>query len=185
MQDEALKARKAALRAAMGSLREGAHAAGQRDACARLARVIPPGAVLSGYMPMRAEIDPLPAMAAHDGPLCLPVVQGRGLPLQFRAWHPGVALVEGPFRAMVPAAGDWLEPEVLIVPMLAFDRRGYRLGYGGGFYDRTLAALRATGPRLAIGFAFAVQEVEEVPTDATDEPLDMIVTEAFTLDLRR
>jgi 5-formyltetrahydrofolate cyclo-ligase len=180
-----LAEQKATLRRTMGALREGAQAQGQRDAADRLARVIPPGAVLSGYMPMRAEIDPLPAMAAHDGPLCLPVVQGRGLPLRFRQWHPGAALVEGPFRAMVPAAGDWLEPDVLIVPMLAFDRRGYRLGYGGGFYDRTLAALRATGPRLAIGFAFAVQEVEEVPTDATDEALDMIVTEAFTLDLRR
>jgi 5-formyltetrahydrofolate cyclo-ligase len=134
--------------------------------------------VLAGYMAMRSEIDPLPAMAAHAGPVCVPVIDGRGRPLRFRAWSPGAEMVPGPFGARVPASGAWLEPEVLIVPLLAFDRRGYRLGYGGGFYDRTLQALRAAGPRLAIGFAFAAQELGEVPSGANDQPLDLIVTEA-------
>ena len=83
----------------------------------------------------------------------------------------------GTFGALVPAKGDWIVPEVLIVPLLAFDRRGYRLGYGGGYYDRTLEVLRARGPVTAIGFAFAAQEVDEVPIEATDQPLDLIVTE--------
>jgi 5-formyltetrahydrofolate cyclo-ligase len=171
---------KAALRRAMAERRAAAHAAGQGAAAAHLSAVLAPhaGAVLSGYWPMRSEIDPRPAMAAHAGPLCLPVVQGRGLPLRFRAWTPGAALEEGAFGAMVPVAGAWLVPRVLIVPMLAFDRRGYRLGYGGGFYDRTLEALRAAGPCLAIGFAFAAQEVAEVPVDGSDQRLDHVVTEA-------
>jgi 5-formyltetrahydrofolate cyclo-ligase len=88
-----------------------------------------------------------------------------------------VKLVEGVFKAMIPEDGAWVEPSVLIVPLLAFDARGYRLGYGGGFYDRTLEGLRARGPVLAVGFAFAAQEVAEVPTDATDQRLDAVVTE--------
>lgn len=136
------------------------------------------GEVLAGYMPMRTEIDPLAAMARHDGPVGVPVITGSAQPLRFRSWTPGAALIPGDFGALIPAAGDWLVPRVLIVPLLAFDRRGYRLGYGGGFYDRTLAQLRARGPVTAIGFAFGAQELPEVPIDATDQPLDLIVTEA-------
>ena len=132
---------------------------------------------LSGYMPMRTEIDCLPAMAAHRGRVGVPVIEGKARPLRFRAWHPGTEMVPGTFGALGPAKGDWIVPEVLIVPLLAFDRRGYRLGYGGGYYDRTLEVLRARGPVTAIGFAFAAQEVDEVPIEATDQPLDLIVTE--------
>jgi 5,10-methenyltetrahydrofolate synthetase len=96
------------------------------------------GRVLSGYMPMRTEIDPLPAMAAHRGPVGRAGDPRPAMPLKFREWTPGCALVPGDFGALIPAEGAWLEPEVLIVPLLAFDARGYRLGYGGGFYDRTL-----------------------------------------------
>ncbi len=135
------------------------------------------GKVLSGYMPMRTEIDPLPAMAAHRGVVGVPVIPGPAMPLRFREWSPGCALEAGAFGAMIPAEGAWVEPEVLIVPLLAFDARGYRLGYGGGFYDRTLEALRARRPTLAVGFAFAAQEVAEVPTEPTDQRLDAIVTE--------
>jgi 5-formyltetrahydrofolate cyclo-ligase len=135
------------------------------------------GRILAGYMPMRTEIDPLPAMAAHRGPVCVPVVRGPGQALAFRAWQPDAAMVAGAFSAPVPATGAWLAPEVLIVPLLAFDRRGYRLGYGGGYYDRTLADLRAGGGALAIGFGFAAQEMDRVPIEATDQPLDLIVTE--------
>jgi 5-formyltetrahydrofolate cyclo-ligase len=116
-------------------------------------------------------------MAAHRGPVCVPVIAGPGRPLRFRQWAPGCPMVAGEFGALIPAEGDWLEPEVLIVPLLAWDRHGYRLGYGGGFYDRTLEMLRARRPRRAVGFAFAAQEVPEVPREANDQRLDLIVTE--------
>jgi 5-formyltetrahydrofolate cyclo-ligase len=133
---------------------------------------------LSGYMPMRTEIDPLLAMGGHAGAVGVPVIIGKGHPLRFRRWTPKSAMVAGEFGALVPETGDWMEPAVLIVPLLAFDRQGYRLGYGGGFYDRTLELLRANGPVLAVGFAFAAQEVPEVPRDGTDQRLDLIVTES-------
>jgi 5-formyltetrahydrofolate cyclo-ligase len=175
-----LAADKAALRRAAFAARKAAQAAGQGEAAAILADALAPfaGSVLAGYLPIRTEIDPIPAMAAHRGAVCVPVVTGPGEPLAFRAWHPGAALEAAGFGVPVPVAGDWLIPSVLIVPMLAFDRRGYRLGYGGGFYDRTLAALRAAGPVTAIGFAFAAQEVAAVPREDTDARLDAIVTEA-------
>ena len=105
------------------------------------------------------------------------MIVAKAAPLRFREWSPGCRLIEGAFRARIPEEGGWVEPEVLIVPMLAFDARGYRLGYGGGFYDRTLEQLRAQGPVLAVGFAFAAQEVAKVPTDAFDQRLDAVVTE--------
>lgn len=170
---------KAAARAAAFARRAEAFAAGQGQAAEILADYLSAhrGKVLSGYMPMRTEIDPLPAMAAHQGPVGVPVIVAKASPLRFREWTPGCRLVEGAFRAMIPEEGAWVEPEVLIVPLLAWDRRGYRLGYGGGFYDRTLALLRSRGPVLAVGFAFAAQEVEAVPTDAFDQRLDAVVTE--------
>ncbi|MFN6926042.1 MAG: 5-formyltetrahydrofolate cyclo-ligase [Tabrizicola sp.] len=156
-----------------------AFAAGQGQAAELLADFLSEhrGKGLAGYMPMRTEIDPLPAMAAHQGPVGVPVIIGKGLPLRFREWSPGAPMVEGAFKALIPEEGAWVEPEVLIVPLLAWDRRGYRLGYGGGFYDRTLEGLRARHPVLAVGFAFSAQEVAEVPTEPTDQRLDAIVTE--------
>jgi 5-formyltetrahydrofolate cyclo-ligase len=170
---------KAAARAEAFARRAEAFAAGQGQAAEILADFLAPhkGKVLSGYMPMRSEIDPLPAMAVHQGPVGVPVIVAKASPLRFREWSPGCKLVEGTFKALVPEEGAWLEPEVVIVPMLAWDRRGYRLGYGGGFYDRTLELLRARGRVLAVGFAFAAQEVEAVPTDAFDQRLDAVVTE--------
>lgn len=119
--------------------------------------------------------------AAQRGPVCVPVIDGPGLPLRFARWTPDVALVKGPFGAAIPAEPDFVDPDVLIVPLLAFDRAGNRLGYGGGYYDRTLAALRATAPRTAIGFAFAAQEAASLPLESTDQPLNLIVTEAGTI----
>jgi 5-formyltetrahydrofolate cyclo-ligase len=170
---------KAAFRTAAYASRKLAFAAGQGQAAELLADVLAAhnGKILSGYMPMRTEIDPRPAMAAHQGPVCVPVIVGKAQPLRFREWSPGCAMVPGEFGALIPAEGAWLVPQILIVPLLAYDARGYRLGYGGGFYDRTLQGRRARGPVLAIGFAFAAQEVAEVPTDDTDQKLDMIVTE--------
>jgi 5-formyltetrahydrofolate cyclo-ligase len=137
------------------------------------------GVPLAGYMPIRSEIDPLSAMAeaAAHGPVAVPVIAGAGLPLDFSLWEPGCALREGPFGAMVPEVDRFIEPEILIVPLVAFDRAGGRLGYGGGFYDRTLERLRRRRPTLAIGFAYAAQEAEGLPLEPTDQPLDMVVTE--------
>jgi len=175
-----LTAAKADARAQAYAVRKAAFALGQGDAAGHLARVLAgyAGKPLSGYMPMRTEIDPLPAMAAHDGPVGVPVIVAKATPLQFREWTSTAAMIEGPFGARVPEGGEWITPQVLIVPLLAWDRRGYRLGYGGGFYDRTLQGLRERGPVVAIGFAFAAQEVDAVPIDATDQRLDMVVTEA-------
>ncbi len=174
MTDAKGMARKAAY-----SLRREAFARGQGQAAEILADYLSAhsGAVLSGYMPMRTEIDPLPAMAAHRGVVGVPVIPGPAMPLRCREWSPGCEMVAGEFGALIPAEGAWVEPAVLIVPMLAFDARGYRLGYGGGFYDRTLEMLRARRPTLAVGFAFAAQEVDEVPIDAFDQQLDAVVTE--------
>ncbi|PTX02182.1 5-formyltetrahydrofolate cyclo-ligase [Pararhodobacter aggregans] len=170
---EARRAAFAARKAVFGSGRD---AAAQAHLTAALA---PFGAApLSGYLPIRTEIDPVPVMASHPGPVGVPVILGAGQPLDFHLWTPEAALVEGPFGAKVPAEGVTMAPRVVIVPMLAFDARGYRLGYGGGFYDRTLARLRAAGPVTALGFAFDAQEQAEVPTDQFDQPLDGIVTES-------
>ncbi|MDG4647466.1 5-formyltetrahydrofolate cyclo-ligase [Roseibacterium sp. SDUM158017] len=183
-------------------LRKAAFAA-RKEAFAEAARAVPAatrallseigapeGRVVSGYMPIRTELDPVPAMAAlhaMGARICVPVIVDRGLPLDFREWRPGVEMAEGPFGAMIPQTGKWLTPDTLIVPLVAFDRRLNRLGYGGGFYDRTLARLRGAAPRAgaspvrAIGFAFAAQEVHELPADATDQPLDALVTEMGVL----
>ena len=170
---------KALARSEAFARRAEAFAAGQGQAAEILADYLAGqgGKVLSGYMPMRTEIDPLPAMAAHQGAVGVPVIIGKGQALRFREWSPGARMIEGAFKALIPEDGLWVEPEVLIVPLLAFDARGYRLGYGGGFYDRTLEGLRARGPVLAVGFAFAAQEVAEVPTEPTDQRLDALVTE--------
>lgn len=140
------------------------------------------GVAVSGFWPMGEEIDIRPLMIElHDGGAlcCLPATGPRGLPLTFRRWRPGDALVSGTFGTREPAQeAETLKPEILIVPLLAFDRDGWRLGYGGGYYDRTLAALRASGRTTAVGVAFAAQEIASVPHGPRDEPLDWIVTEA-------
>lgn len=167
--------------AARAAAAQAADAKARAAATARLLSALEGARVVSGYLPIRDEIDPLPGLAAlhaQGAAVCMPVVAGKDQPLTFRLWSPGCALVEGPFRVMIPAEDRPMVPEVLVTPMLAFDRAGFRLGYGGGFYDRTLAALRAAGPARAVGFAWAAQEVASVPRDRTDARLDLIVTEA-------
>jgi 5-formyltetrahydrofolate cyclo-ligase len=173
---------KAAARQAAFARRKAAHLAGHPAPAAHLARLLAGhrGRPLAGYMAMRSEIDPTPAMAeaAAHGPVCVPVITGRGEALRFRRWQPGTAMVEGGFGALIPAQGDWIVPQILIVPLVAFSGAGGRLGYGGGFYDRTLEGLRAAGgPVLAIGFAWAAQQDDALPLEPTDQPLDLIVTE--------
>ncbi len=140
------------------------------------------GAAVSGFYPMAPEIDVLPVLswfAERGHPTALPVVIGRRLPLAFRAWAPGEPLQRGVLGIPFPAAGAAdLVPEILLVPLLAFDRRGHRLGYGGGYYDRTLADLRAKGPVFAIGVGYAFQEMDQVPSASFDQRVDAIATES-------
>jgi 5-formyltetrahydrofolate cyclo-ligase len=135
--------------------------------------------ILGAYYPTPREFDPLPLIArfAQEGwTVTLPVITGDA-PLQFRRWHSGEPLVRGPRGIMEPAAGDILRPALLLVPLLAFDARGARLGYGGGHYDRTLEALRGDGaPVIAIGLAFDAQEMPQLPVDHYDQRLDGILT---------
>jgi 5-formyltetrahydrofolate cyclo-ligase len=143
------------------------------------------GVPLSGFMPIRTEIDPVPAMAQAcvHGLVGVPVIVAAGCALKFARWTPDTVMAAGAFGARVPQDQVVMTPEILIVPVLAFDRRGGRLGYGGGFYDRTLEGLRARGRTLAIGFAFAGQEVDQIPLEGTDQPLDLIVTEAGVIEI--
>ena len=177
---------KAAARKAAFARRKAAHAEAGPGTAAHLSEVLAGhrGVPLAGYMPIRTEIDPLPAMeeAAAHGPVGVPVIIGAGQPLKFSRWSPGCALRAGPFGAQVPEHDDFFEPEILIVPLVAFDRQGGRLGYGGGFYDRTLELLRGKRPTLAIGFAYAAQEAEALPLEETDQPLDLIVTEREVIE---
>jgi len=163
--------------AAMKARAQGRSAAAEATAQRHLRAALEGGGALAGYLPIRTEIDPRPVMAQHAAPVGVPVIRGAGQALAFHLWRPDMALVEGPFGARVPQEGREMVPQVLIVPLLAFDAQGYRLGYGGGFYDRTLAALRAQGSVRAIGFAFASQEVGAVVRDDFDARLNAIVTE--------
>jgi 5-formyltetrahydrofolate cyclo-ligase len=141
------------------------------------------GVPLAGYLPIRTEIDPLPAMAeaAAHGPVGVPVIESTAAPLRFSRWEPDMVLREGPFRVQIPEIDAFFDPEILIVPLVAFDSAGGRLGYGGGFYDRTLEQLRSRRATLAVGFAFDAQEAAELPLEATDQTLDYLVTESRVL----
>jgi len=178
-----IAARKAAARRAALARRKAAQDAGAaRRANECLLELLAPhlGRPVSGYMPIRTEIDPRPAMRelARHGPVGVPVIQGPGLPLEFHRWTPEAEMRKGPFGAPVPARAEPLEPGVVILPLVAFDARGCRLGYGGGFYDRTLERLRACRPLLAVGLAYAAQQADELPVEDTDQPMDAVVTEA-------
>ena len=145
-------------------------------------RAFTPGArIVSGYCPIRTEIDVIPLMralhaAGHQ--ICVPMIEGPQRPLTFREWWPGVPMESGPFGAAVPVGTIELVPELLLVPLLSFDLHGWRLGYGGGFYDRTLERLRGQTRTRAYGFAYSAQQIDAVPTEPTDQRLDGIATEA-------
>jgi 5-formyltetrahydrofolate cyclo-ligase len=172
-------AKRAARKEGFARRKEAQAAGGDAAAQAYLMAFLAPhaGRTLAGYLPIRSEIDPVPVMAAWTGPVGVPVIDGPGLPLRFRHWSPSGPMTHGPFGILVPDADEELAPEVLIVPLVAFDGTGGRLGYGGGFYDRTLARLRGQGPVVAVGFAYAAQEAATLPRDATDQKLDAVVTE--------
>ncbi len=139
-----------------------------------------PGAIVGGFMPIGEEISPLPVMAALHAAgfrLALPVMVGKGKPLEFRSYAPGDRLIAAVWGIREPAPEQAvLEPDVVLTALLAFDDAGYRLGYGGGYYDRTLARLRLVKPALTIGVGYDAQRVDAVPHLDYDERLDWIVT---------
>jgi 5-formyltetrahydrofolate cyclo-ligase len=179
MDDERLVAAKSAAREAAITRRAGHDPAIGDRLAAHLLRsgIIPAGVPVAGFWPIQDEIDIRPLLSAlHERghPLALPVTGRRGEPLIFRAWRPGAPLLPGRFGTSHPE-GAILAPAVFLIPLLAFDRAGNRLGYGGGFYDRTLPL----SPRaLRIGCAFAAQELDSVPTGPYDQRLHAVVTEA-------
>lgn len=170
-----LRTCRAALAAAMPdhAARLGGHAA---------ALTLPEGAIVGGYMALVGEADPallMVQLARRGHQLALPRVTGKHAPLVFHTYEPGGELGPGAYGIAEPdPASPILEPHVLLVPLLGFDGAGRRLGYGGGYYDRTLEALRARNPVLAIGIAYAGQEVEALPAEPFDMPLDAVLTEA-------
>ena len=178
---------KAGLRKAARVRRAGfARAAGGGAGAAAVAHFqaavsLAPDAVVSGYWPVGDEFDVRPLLESLHGrghACCLPVVAGKNRPLIFRRWEPGDVLRPAALGIPVPPPeAEELTPSLLLVPLLAYDNRGYRLGYGGGFYDMTIRDLRAQGGLVAVGVAYAGQHMDTVPTDDHDERLDWIVTE--------
>lgn len=139
------------------------------------------GTIVSGFFPMKTEISPLPLMrklAAAGAKLALPRIKGRGNPLSMRRWSFGDTLVSGQWGIREPAPdAPEVAPDIVIVPFAAFERNGHRVGYGAGYYDMTIAGLRAKKKVIAIGFGFAAQEVEGIPAEAHDQELDFVLTE--------
>jgi len=146
------------------------------------------GMIVSGFMPLKTEINPLPLMrsfAAQGARLALPAIDGRGKPLIMRAFAFGDELASGQWGIREPKAdAPEVAPDILLVPLLAFDRTGHRIGYGAGYYDMTIARLRAMKPVVAVGIAFAAQEIGEVPVTPRDARLDLVLTEREIIDLR-
>ena len=181
-------AAKSELRASMIARRAAMPAAVRTEGSARIAKLglgwlgasEGKGAVVSGFLSIGEELDTAPLLAALHAAgtaLCLPVMQGRGNPLFFRAWAPGDAMATAVWGIQQPTPERPVcEPDVLLVPLLAADRLGFRLGYGGGFFDRTLHELRLKKPLVAIGLAFDEQVVDAVPHLDYDEPLDWLLT---------
>ncbi len=184
---------KAALRAESLARRDALPAAERAAAAEAIAArglpiAVTAGAIVSGFMPMKTEINPLPLLrrlAGAGAKLALPVVAGKGKPLIMRSWNFGDALDAGVWgiRQPKPEAPE-VDPDILIVPLAAFDRNGHRIGYGAGYYDMTISRLRGRKSVVAIGLAFAAQEIPAVPATERDARLDFVLTEREIIDCR-
>jgi 5-formyltetrahydrofolate cyclo-ligase len=184
---------KSSLRAAALALRDALPPQQRQQAAEAIAaRALPvdvkPGTIAAAFMPMKTEINPLPLLrkfAAAGAQLALPCIDGRGRPLIMRAWKFGDEFKAGQWgiREPVPEAPQ-VQPNILIVPLACFDRAGHRVGYGAGYYDMTIHALRAQKPIIAIGIAFAAQEIAGVPATEHDERLDLVLTEKEVIEFR-
>jgi 5-formyltetrahydrofolate cyclo-ligase len=163
-------------------------AAAETIAARKFPLTVTPGVVVSGFSPMKSEINPLPLMrrlAALGAKLALPVVVGRGQPLTMRAWDFGEPLARGVWGIRQPLqTARAVAPDIVLVPLACFDRNGHRIGYGAGYYDLTIHALRAKKEVTAVGIAFATQEVAEVPATERDARLDLVLTEREVIDCR-
>jgi 5-formyltetrahydrofolate cyclo-ligase len=142
---------------------------------------VPKGAVVSGFFPMKTELSLLPLMRAlekNGAQIALPRIIGRGHPLSMRAWKFGDPLVPGQWGIREPAPdAKEVAPDILMVPFAAFDRRGYRVGYGAGYYDMTISGLKAKKNVVTVGFGFEAQEIDQCPVEAHDQRLDFLITE--------
>ena len=185
---------KAELRASALAKREAISEAKRVKAAQALAKrglpiEITPSMVISGYSPIRNEIDPVPLMqklALQGARLALPTVNARGISLIFRAWSPGDRLTLGMLGIPEPSpAASEVVPDIMLVPLAAFDRMGHRIGYGAGHYDYTFAHLRKAKAVIGIGLAFAAQEIEAIPALPHDVRLDFVLTESGAFDFRR
>jgi 5-formyltetrahydrofolate cyclo-ligase len=188
-----IDASKADLRKAALAAREALPAADRQAAAEALAaRPFPlpvkPGVIVSGYLPLKSEINPVPLLrrlAAAGAALALPVVAGRGRPLIMRSYAFGQPLDTGVWGIREPKAdAPEVAPDILLVPLAAFDRQGRRIGYGAGYYDMTINRLRGVKSVVAVGIAYAAQEVPEVPTTPRDARLDLVLTERDVIDCR-
>jgi len=186
---------KAALRAAALALRDAQPSAERAAAAAAIAgRAFPvpvaAGTIVAGFMPMKAksEINPIPLLrklADAGASLALPAIAGRGHPVIMRAWRFGAPLKAGQWGIFEPTAeAPEVVPDIVIVPLAAFDRAGHRIGYGAGYYDMTINALRAKKKVIAVGIAYAAQEIPKVPATTRDARLDLVLTERETIDFR-
>jgi 5-formyltetrahydrofolate cyclo-ligase len=183
---DSIRSRKSQLREAALARRDALPAAARQAAAETVARrplpvAVPPGTVVAGFSAIRSEINPAPLLrrfAEAGAMLALPAIMGRGKPLAFRSWRFGEDVMRGQWgiREPKPEAPE-VRPDIVIVPLAAFDRRGCRLGYGAGYYDLTLNALRSEKTITAVGLAFAAQEIEEVPVLSHDARLDLVLTE--------
>ena len=189
MADEQIEAVKAALRLRARAQRANFLKSSHPEAAAAAsdhffsAVALEPHMVVAAYWPIRDELDCRPVLTRlmdSGQPVCLPVVVGDEVPLELRMWEQGAPLYPSGFGTLAPPDdAPRAEPDLILMPLLGFDRTGTRLGYGGGYYDRTLASLTKT-PRL-IGFAFAAQELDFIPREPHDVPLDAVVTEQGVL----
>ena len=163
-------------------------AAAQIIAAREFPLALAPGTIVAGFSPLKAEIDPGPLMrslAERGARLALPVIAGRGRALIMRAWAFGEPLAAGVWGIREPfPQAPAVEPDILIVPLLAFDRTGHRLGYGAGYYDMTINSLRAAKAIAAVGIGFAIQEIDSVPITPRDARLDLVLTEREAIDFR-
>ncbi|MHC8509221.1 MAG: 5-formyltetrahydrofolate cyclo-ligase [Rhodospirillales bacterium] len=188
--DDEIQSAKAALRARAKAARAEAakvlshnapeHAAAVLTGALDSGALNPPNRIAAGYLTIGDELDPLPALRAlseRGWRTAMPAVTAKDAPLEFRAWTPGCEMEDGPLRTRHPAEGaETLDPGLVLAPMLAFDAAGYRLGWGGGFYDRTIAQRRPGGAVFA-GFAYSAQRTYEIPRGPHDMALDAVVTE--------
>ncbi len=149
---------------------------------------VKPGAIVSGYSSMKSEFNPVPLMrklSDAGATLALPVTPKRGNPLIMRAWAFGDEMASGVWGIREPKPeSPEVFPDIMLVPLAAFDRNGHRIGYGAGYYDKTITRIRAMKPVVAIGVAFAAQEIERVPATPFDARLDLVLTEKEIIDFR-